>query len=146
MIRYRVPIQLEAGAKATAIRSGDATTQPVGPPLAAVESVRVESTRRAVFDHAKIVHVLEGSAQIETATGIYELTPGAAMTLGAGMWCSVRPAPKVRMWTLYFDESFLRSHMRWVLADASRARRAELIDKMAAAYILQGAIDALTMG
>ncbi|HKR25358.1 MAG TPA: Holliday junction resolvase RuvX [Allosphingosinicella sp.] len=30
-------------------------------------------------------------------------------------------------------------------ADASRARRAALIDKMAAAYILQGAIDALTM-
>ena len=28
-------------------------------------------------------------------------------------------------------------------ADASRARRAELIDKMAAAYILQGALDAL---
>jgi putative Holliday junction resolvase len=31
-------------------------------------------------------------------------------------------------------------------ADASRARRAELVDKMAAAYILQGALDALTMG
>jgi putative Holliday junction resolvase len=31
-------------------------------------------------------------------------------------------------------------------ADASRARRAELVDKMAAAHILQGAIDALTMG
>lgn len=31
-------------------------------------------------------------------------------------------------------------------ADASRARRAELVDKMAAGYILQGAIDALTMG
>ena len=29
-------------------------------------------------------------------------------------------------------------------ADASRAKRAELVDKMAAAYILQGAIDALT--
>jgi len=29
-------------------------------------------------------------------------------------------------------------------ADASRARRAELVDKMAAGYILQGAIDALT--
>ena len=28
-------------------------------------------------------------------------------------------------------------------ADASRARRAELVDKMASAYILQGAIDAL---
>ena len=33
-----------------------------------------------------------------------------------------------------------------IVADASRARRAELVDKMAAAYILQGAIDALTMG
>ena len=32
-----------------------------------------------------------------------------------------------------------------ILADASRARRAELVDTMAAAYILQGAIDALTM-
>ena len=31
-------------------------------------------------------------------------------------------------------------------ADASRARRAVLVDKMAAAYILQGAIDGLTMG
>ncbi len=31
-------------------------------------------------------------------------------------------------------------------ADASRARRAELVDKLAAAYILQGAIDALMMG
>ena len=31
-------------------------------------------------------------------------------------------------------------------ADASRARRAELVDKMAAAYILQGAIDASCMG
>ncbi len=31
-------------------------------------------------------------------------------------------------------------------ADTSRARRAELVDKMAAAYILQGALDGLTMG
>lgn len=31
-------------------------------------------------------------------------------------------------------------------ADASRARRAEVIDKLAASYILQGAIDALASG
>lgn len=31
-------------------------------------------------------------------------------------------------------------------ADASRARRAELVDKMAAGYILQGAIDAMMTG
>jgi putative Holliday junction resolvase len=30
-----------------------------------------------------------------------------------------------------------------IAADASRARRAELVDKLAAAYILQGAIDAM---
>jgi putative Holliday junction resolvase len=33
-----------------------------------------------------------------------------------------------------------------IAADASRARRAELVDKMAASYILQGAIDALAYG
>ena len=31
-------------------------------------------------------------------------------------------------------------------ADTSRKRRAELIDKMAAAYILQGALDRLNYG
>jgi putative Holliday junction resolvase len=31
-------------------------------------------------------------------------------------------------------------------ADMSRKRRAEVVDKMAAAYILQGAIDALARG
>jgi putative Holliday junction resolvase len=31
-------------------------------------------------------------------------------------------------------------------ADRSRARRAEIVDKLAAAYILQGAIDRLAMG
>ena len=33
-----------------------------------------------------------------------------------------------------------------VEADASRARRAELVDKMAAAYILQGFLDRLGYG
>jgi putative pre-16S rRNA nuclease len=31
-------------------------------------------------------------------------------------------------------------------ADMSRKRRAEVVDKMAAAYILQGALDALNRG
>ncbi|MET0241560.1 MAG: Holliday junction resolvase RuvX [Sphingobium sp.] len=33
-----------------------------------------------------------------------------------------------------------------IAADTSRARRAELVDKLAASYILQGAIDGLAMG
>lgn len=50
--------------------------------------------------------------------------------------------------TLLWDERWSTQAVTRTLidADASRARRAELVDKMAAAYILQGAIDALCMG
>lgn len=109
-----------------------------------MESVRAERIHRAVFGHAKIVHVLEGAARIETATGIHELTPGYAMALGAGMWCSVRPDPTVRLWTLYFDESFLRSHMRWVLADTTRVRPGVHPDAWdGSALVLQPGVDIL---
>lgn len=118
--------------------------RPAGPPLSAVESVRAERIHRVVFGHAKIVHVLEGAARIETATGIHELTPGYAMALGAGMWCSVRPDPTVRLWTLYFDESFLRSHMRWVLADTTRVRPGVHPDAWdGSALVLQPGVDIL---
>jgi len=48
---------------------------------------------------------------------------------------------------LLWDERWSTSAVTRTLldADASRARRAEVVDKMAAAYILQGAIDALAM-
>lgn len=50
--------------------------------------------------------------------------------------------------TLLWDERWSTAAVTRTLiaADASRARRAELVDKMAAAYILQGAIDALASG
>ena len=41
---------------------------------------------------------------------------------------------------------FARCHATDWIDLPAMARRAELVDKMAAAYILQGAIDALTMG
>ncbi|HEX2762937.1 MAG TPA: Holliday junction resolvase RuvX [Allosphingosinicella sp.] len=49
--------------------------------------------------------------------------------------------------TLLWDERWSTQAVTRTLlaADASRARRAELVDKMAAAYILQGAIDALAI-
>ena len=45
----------------------------------------------------------------------------------------------------YWDERLSTAAVERTLldADASRARRAEVIDKMAASYILQGAIDRL---
>lgn len=50
--------------------------------------------------------------------------------------------------TLLWDERWSTQAVTRALieADASRAKRTELVDRMAAAYILQGAIDALTAG
>jgi len=47
----------------------------------------------------------------------------------------------------YWDERMSTQAVTRTLleADASRKRRAEVVDKMAAAYILQGALDALSM-
>ena len=54
----------------------------------------------------------------------------------------------LRLPVLLWDERWSTQAVTRTLIeqDASRARRAELVDKMAAAHILQGAIDALTMG
>ncbi len=47
---------------------------------------------------------------------------------------------------LFWDERFSTAAVTRVLLDggATRARRAEVVDKLAAAYILQGALDALS--
>lgn len=65
---------------------------------------------------------MEGRLRLETASGSFELRPGNAFALGAGHWCSLRPLPFTRMWTLYLDEGFLRAQMRWILADPDRVR------------------------
>jgi AraC-like DNA-binding protein len=76
--------------------------------------------RRAVFDSAKIVHVMDGAARVETALGTYELSPGSVLVLGAGKWCSLMPERAVRVWTIYVDEEFLRAQMGWTLPVRSR--------------------------
>lgn len=102
-------------------RSADlVSNRPLSLPLSAIESARTEPVRRAVFAHAKIVHIMEGRASVETETGAYELVAGAVLTLGAGQWCSMRPLPHIRTWNLYIDESFLRGQMSWVLPDPER--------------------------
>jgi putative holliday junction resolvase len=54
-------------------------------------------------------------------------------------------APILPLPTLLFDERLSTAAVTRTLleADASRARRAELVDKLAAAYILQGCLDVL---
>ncbi|NNG40856.1 helix-turn-helix transcriptional regulator [Flexivirga sp. ID2601S] len=90
--------------------------------MTAVESVRTAPMRRVTFRHAKAVHVMAGAARIHTATGIHELRSGSVLFLGAGRWCSIQPTPRVRTWTVYMDEVFLRSQLRWVFTDSTRLR------------------------
>lgn len=56
--------------------------------------------------------------------------------------------PRTDMPVVFWDERLSTQAVNRTLmeADASRARRAELVDKMAAAYILQGALDRLGYG
>lgn len=56
--------------------------------------------------------------------------------------------PKTELPVVFWDERLSTQAVNRTLmeADASRARRAELVDKMAAAYILQGALDRLGYG
>ena len=53
--------------------------------------------------------------------------------------------PKTELPIVFWDERMSTAAVTRTLleADASRARRAELVDKMAAAYILQGALERL---
>lgn len=88
---------------------------PLVGPLAVIESVRTRPVGPVAFTHAKVVHVMAGSSRVRTVEGERVLTPGDAMVLGGGMWCEAVPLPRVRTWTIYLDQEFLRSHMLWAL-------------------------------
>lgn len=79
-------------------------------------------TRRVVFECAKILNVVDGTVDVETADGTETLTAGMSLALGTGRWCRLRPRPSVRLWTVYLDEDFLRTQMAWVLPDSRRVR------------------------
>lgn len=96
--------------------------RPTGLPMTAVESVRTEPMRRVTVPHAKAVHIMAGAARIHTATGLHELQSGSVFVLGAGRWCSVEPTPRVRTWTVYMDEDFLRCQLRWVFTGSTQLR------------------------
>ena len=82
----------------------------------------VEDTflRWASFERAKILNVVDGTVDVETADGTETLTAGMSLALGTGRWCRLRPRPSVRLWTVYLDEDFLRTQMAWVLPDKRR--------------------------
>ena len=109
-----------------------------------------ELIRRAKFtaDLAR----LKGFAEAQRVTGVVVGLPlnldGTDSPRTQSVRAFARNLAPLGLPVLLWDERWSTAAVTRTLldADASRARRAELVDKMAAAYILQGAIDALTMG
>lgn len=109
-----------------------------------------ELVRRTKF--AKDLEVLKGLIAAQRVTGIVIGLPlnmdGSESPRTQSTRAFARNMETLGLPILLWDERWSTQAVTRTLihADASRARRAELVDKMAAAYILQGAIDALTMG
>lgn len=109
---------------------------------------------------AELIRRTKFAADLERIRGLAQAQHVAGMVIGLPLNLDGSDSPRtqsVRAFArnlqplglpiLLWDERWSTQAVTRTLidADASRARRAELVDKMAAAYILQGAIDALTM-
>ncbi len=110
-----------------------------------------ELIRRTKF--AEDLAALQALATAQTVTGLVIGLPLSLDGTDSPRTQSIRAfarnlASPLGLPILLWDERWSTQAVTRALieADASRARRAELVDKMAAAYILQGAIDALCMG
>ena len=109
-----------------------------------------ELIRRTKF--TQDLEALKAIAAKQSATGIVVGLPlnldGSDSPRTQSVRAFARNLAPLGLPILLWDERWSTAAVTRTLldADASRARRAELVDKMAAAYILQGAIDGLTMG
>lgn len=112
----------EPDPRAEDIGLANLSSAPLPGRLFAVESVRTLPTTRALFRHAKIVNVLEGSLVLETADRTAHVAAGTSFALGAGRWCRITPTPRARMWTVYVDAEFFRALMTWFLPDRKRVK------------------------
>lgn len=90
---------------------------PLSGPLTVVEKIHHSPVAPAVFEHAKLVHVMAGRSVIETESGTFLVGPGDVLVLAAGTRAWATPQPSVRTWTMYLDEAFLRQQMCWALPE-----------------------------
>ncbi|USI73217.1 Holliday junction resolvase RuvX [Sphingomonas morindae] len=106
-----------------------------------------ETIRRGKFMHdlATLTALCERQAIRGLVLGLPLGMDGGDTSRTQGVRAFARNLAPLALPLLLWDERWSTAAVTRTLleADASRARRAELVDKMAAAYILQGAIDAM---
>jgi putative Holliday junction resolvase len=131
----------------------DVGTRTIG--LALCDSQWTIATPAELLQRGKFAKDLERLRALAEAQRVAGLVVGLPLSLDGGdsprtqsVRAFARNLEPLGLPVLLWDERWSTQAVTRTLidADASRARRAELVDKMAAAYILQGAIDALTMG
>ncbi|WP_039997849.1 Holliday junction resolvase RuvX [Sphingomonas sanxanigenens] len=109
-----------------------------------------ELIRRAKFsaDLAKLTEIAAKQAVAGIVVGLPLNLDGSESPRTQSTRAFARNLAPLQLPVLLWDERWSTQAVTRTLieADASRARRADLVDKMAAGYILQGAIDALAMG
>jgi putative Holliday junction resolvase len=109
-----------------------------------------ETIRRTKFtqDLANLRRIVEHEHALGVVVGLPLSMDGSDSPRTQSVRAFARNLAPLNLPILLWDERWSTQAVTRTLldADASRARRAELVDKMAAAYILQGALDALTMG
>lgn len=109
-----------------------------------------ETIRRAKFtkDKAALAALLTAQAATGIVIGLPLNMDGSESPRSQSSRAFARNIADLGLPILLWDERWSTQAVTRTLidADASRARRAELVDKLAAGYILQGAIDALAGG
>ncbi len=92
-------------------------------PVAAIETVRQRPVGPVAFEHAKLVHIMGGSARVHTAAESRIVMPGDVLVLGRRVWSQAVPLPWVRAFTIYLQEKFLRLHIGWAIPAGVRLRQ-----------------------
>lgn len=153
MITTAIPEYREALPEGGRLLGLDVGTKTIG--IAFCDSQWTIATAAELIQRAKFaadLARLRRLAETQSATGIVVGLPlnldGSESPRTQSVRAFARNLEPLGLPILLWDERWSTQAVTRTLidADASRARRAELVDKMAAAYILQGAIDALTMG
>jgi putative Holliday junction resolvase len=141
---YKPVVGLDPGEKTIGVAVSDVTLT-VASPLALIRKTKFSD------DAATLFQLMDGRKAAGIVIGLPMNMDGTE-----GVRCQSNRAfgrnllrLKPELPITFWDERLSTAAVTRVLIDehdVNRKRRGEVVDKMAAAYILQGAIDALTMG